>query len=169
VVVVVVVVVVGGVGVVHVFAVQVVLHPGQCFGELSLISGAPRMATVMAKDACELMYLDRDSYLATLKTDQEKVINDKVQISAVVVVISVVVDVVVVVVVRYCSCVKCVYWKTMKKRIAFDLRISFITMCSLKVLLSTWRNSRRSTVQPQQHHHHHHHHQQQQQAVAAVH
>src|SRR5574343_154934 len=37
------------------------LGPGEFFGEMGLIDGSPRSANVVAAEACELMFLDKDS------------------------------------------------------------------------------------------------------------
>ena len=44
------------------------LFPGQFFGELSLLDGAPRAATATATKAVTLQALDRDDFLAFLQS-----------------------------------------------------------------------------------------------------
>jgi CRP/FNR family transcriptional regulator, cyclic AMP receptor protein len=47
------------------------LGPGECFGELSLIDGEPRSATVEALEPVEAVILRRDSFMAVLRAHPE--------------------------------------------------------------------------------------------------
>jgi len=47
------------------------LHPGQYFGEMSLLDGAPRSATATARTAAVLLRLERQDFLAYLKKDPD--------------------------------------------------------------------------------------------------
>jgi small-conductance mechanosensitive channel/CRP-like cAMP-binding protein len=47
------------------------LGPGQWFGEASMLTGAPRNATVVAETACELMELPKRGFEASLKREPE--------------------------------------------------------------------------------------------------
>jgi small-conductance mechanosensitive channel/CRP-like cAMP-binding protein len=49
------------------------LGPGQWFGEASLLTGAPRNATVVAETACELVELPKAGFEASLKREPELV------------------------------------------------------------------------------------------------
>ncbi len=39
------------------------MHPGDCFGELALVTGGLRTASAMAKEHCELIVIPRDEFL----------------------------------------------------------------------------------------------------------
>lgn len=52
-------------------AVLALLRPGDTFGELSLIDGQPRSATVSALQPVECYYLEREAFLQVLKTNPE--------------------------------------------------------------------------------------------------
>ena len=47
------------------------LRPGDFFGEMALIDGGPRSATVTAADAVRLMRLPRSAFLKALKQDPQ--------------------------------------------------------------------------------------------------
>jgi CRP/FNR family cyclic AMP-dependent transcriptional regulator len=47
--------------------ILIVLGPGECLGELSLVDGAPRSATAVALDRVEALVLYREGFLAVLK------------------------------------------------------------------------------------------------------
>jgi CRP-like cAMP-binding protein len=53
------------------------LEPGQTFGEMALITGGPRTATVRAKEASELLRIDRKDFRDLLGRD--RVIADSIQ------------------------------------------------------------------------------------------
>ena len=47
-------------------AIIATLHPGDFFGELSLLDGSPRSATAAAVEAAETLSLPRDTFLEAL-------------------------------------------------------------------------------------------------------
>lgn len=47
------------------------IGPGGIFGEMALIDGAPRSATAIAEEACEVAVLDRDAFLRHVRTNPE--------------------------------------------------------------------------------------------------
>jgi CRP-like cAMP-binding protein len=47
------------------------LHEGQCFGELGVIKGAPRSATVVARGPLRTAFVDRARVEARLRTEPE--------------------------------------------------------------------------------------------------
>jgi CRP-like cAMP-binding protein len=47
------------------------LGPGQWFGEASMLTGAPRNATVVAETACELIELPKSGFEASLKREPD--------------------------------------------------------------------------------------------------
>jgi CRP/FNR family transcriptional regulator/CRP/FNR family cyclic AMP-dependent transcriptional regulator len=47
-------------------AILGVLDAGECFGELSLLDGEPRSATVVATDPTEVLVVDREQFLAAV-------------------------------------------------------------------------------------------------------
>jgi CRP-like cAMP-binding protein len=47
------------------------LGPGQCFGEMGLLTGEPRSATVRAKTLCHLVVLDHDAFHQVLAAHPE--------------------------------------------------------------------------------------------------
>jgi small-conductance mechanosensitive channel/CRP-like cAMP-binding protein len=49
------------------------LGPGQCFGEMGLLTGEPRAATVRAVTLCDLVVIDRDSFHQVLGAHPEVV------------------------------------------------------------------------------------------------
>src|SRR6476620_12392690 len=50
-------------------AIIATLRPGDFFGELALLDGAPRSATAVALDACETLTLPRDVFRELLDQD----------------------------------------------------------------------------------------------------
>ncbi|MEW6680922.1 MAG: Crp/Fnr family transcriptional regulator, partial [bacterium] len=44
-----------------------ILYPGDIFGEMSLLDGKPRSATVVAKEDCEVLTITRNKFLSFLK------------------------------------------------------------------------------------------------------
>ncbi|MEW6006950.1 MAG: Crp/Fnr family transcriptional regulator [bacterium] len=44
-----------------------ILYPGDIFGEISLLDGKPRSATVVAKEDCEVLLIARSKFLSFLK------------------------------------------------------------------------------------------------------
>ena len=49
------------------------LGPGDFFGEMSLLTGAPRSATVSAEGGCEVLVVDQDALAPILQADPELV------------------------------------------------------------------------------------------------
>src|SRR5258708_32981701 len=49
------------------------LGPGQCFGEMGLLTGEPRSATVRAFTLCDLVVIDRESFHQVLAAHPEVV------------------------------------------------------------------------------------------------
>jgi CRP/FNR family transcriptional regulator, cyclic AMP receptor protein len=45
------------------------MHPGDCFGELSVVTGQPRSASAVARKACELLVIPRQAFLTVLETE----------------------------------------------------------------------------------------------------
>jgi CRP-like cAMP-binding protein len=52
-----------------------ILGPGEVFGEIALLGGTPRTATVVAIEACELLVIDRRDFLALLRRHPDAVIS----------------------------------------------------------------------------------------------
>lgn len=52
-------------------AVLAILRQGNCFGEIGLIDGLPRSASVVAMGPLECYFLPRDAFLAALKEHHE--------------------------------------------------------------------------------------------------
>ena len=52
-----------------------ILGPGEAFGEIALLGGTPRTATVTAIDPCELLIIDRRDFLSFLRGHPEVAIN----------------------------------------------------------------------------------------------
>lgn len=52
-------------------AIVAVLGPGEFFGELSLLDGAPHSATIVAIEASETLVLQRDAFLSLVDTDRD--------------------------------------------------------------------------------------------------
>ena len=48
-----------------------ILGPGEFFGELALLDGAPRSATIVAVEATETLVLHRDAFLELIDADPE--------------------------------------------------------------------------------------------------
>ena len=48
------------------------LSPGACFGELALIDGKPRMATIKCITRCHFLILDRSHYNKSLREQDRK-------------------------------------------------------------------------------------------------
>src|SRR5262249_39380521 len=48
-----------------------VLHTGDCFGEMSLLTGEKRSATVIARSDCEVVEIDKPGLAAVLKEKPE--------------------------------------------------------------------------------------------------
>ena len=49
------------------------LGPGQCFGEMGLLTGEPRAATVRAVTLCDVVVIDRESFHQVLAAHPEVV------------------------------------------------------------------------------------------------
>lgn len=56
------------------------LGPGACFGELALIDGKPRMATIKCLTRCHFLILNRDDYNKSLREQDKKQRQIKVDI-----------------------------------------------------------------------------------------
>ena len=52
-----------------------ILGPGEVFGEIALLGGTPRTATVTAIDPCELLIIDRRDFLSFLRGHPDVAIN----------------------------------------------------------------------------------------------
>jgi CRP-like cAMP-binding protein len=52
-----------------------ILGPGEVFGEIALLGGTPRTATVTAIDPCELLIIDRRDFLSVLRGHPDVAIN----------------------------------------------------------------------------------------------
>jgi CRP-like cAMP-binding protein len=52
-----------------------ILGPGEVFGEIALLGGTPRTATVIAIDPCELLIIDRRDFLSFLRGHPDVAIN----------------------------------------------------------------------------------------------
>jgi CRP-like cAMP-binding protein len=52
-----------------------ILGPGEVFGEIALLGGTPRTATVTAIDPCELLIIDRRDFLSVLRSHPDVAIN----------------------------------------------------------------------------------------------
>jgi CRP-like cAMP-binding protein len=52
-----------------------ILGPGEVFGEVALLGGTPRTATVTAIDPCELLIIDRRDFLSFLRGHPDVAIN----------------------------------------------------------------------------------------------
>ncbi len=48
-----------------------VIHTGESFGELAVLTGAPRSADVISRTPCELMIIGKTDYLRALKSDAD--------------------------------------------------------------------------------------------------
>ena len=48
-----------------------ILQPGSCFGEIGLIDGLPRTATVTAMEPTWCYFLPRDAFLAALEENPQ--------------------------------------------------------------------------------------------------
>jgi len=53
------------------------LEPGACFGELALIDGKPRMATIKCITRCHFLILNRSDYGKSIKDQDRKKRNDR--------------------------------------------------------------------------------------------
>jgi CRP-like cAMP-binding protein len=52
-----------------------ILGPGEVLGEIALLGGSPRTATVTAIDPCELLIIDRRDFLSVLRSHPDVAIN----------------------------------------------------------------------------------------------
>jgi CRP/FNR family transcriptional regulator len=52
-------------------AIVAILGPGEFFGELAILDGAPHSATIVSVEASEILVLHRDAFLALIDTDPE--------------------------------------------------------------------------------------------------
>jgi CRP/FNR family transcriptional regulator len=52
-------------------AIVAILGPGEFFGELAILDGAPHSATIVAVEATETLVLRRDAFLALIDSDPE--------------------------------------------------------------------------------------------------
>ncbi|MFL5769203.1 MAG: cyclic nucleotide-binding domain-containing protein, partial [Chloroflexota bacterium] len=52
-------------------AIVAVLGPGEFFGELAILDGAPHSATIVAVEPAETLILHRDAFLALIDQDAE--------------------------------------------------------------------------------------------------
>ena len=56
------------------------LEPGACFGELALIDGKPRMATIKCVTRCHFLILNRQDYIKSINDQDKKRRNDRVAV-----------------------------------------------------------------------------------------